>query len=1040
MSRALSNPRYIGLAIALIIVAGLVALKNLPRLEDPHFANRAAIVVVPFPGASAERVEALVTEPLETAIRQMPEVKHISGNARPGVSAIVVELKDNVDAAHTDLVWAELRDKVGEVEGSLPPGTGRPRVDNDRNYAFTWIAGLRWRDADNTDVLRLSRYGRELASRLRGVSGTDLVTLRGDADEEIQVKVDTVKAAAVNLDVPRVAALVGSSDAKVSAGELSGDRSRQSIEIRGGFNQVERVRQVPLLSLPEGGTLQLQDIADVYRGEADAPADVAIIGGQRGVAVAARMLPSYRGDLWTARMREVAEAFRAELPAEIELEELFVQERYTDARLAELIGNIAMGFGLIFVILLFTLGWRSAVVVASSLPLTMLFSLAVMHFVGQPIHQMSVTGLIVALGIMVDNAIVVADTVRRYRGEGFSAVAAAGRTLRHLWVPLLGSTLTTVLTFMPLALMPGPSGEFIGPIALAVIFSLIGSWIISLFLIAPIAGRWLSKEQRGGIAFPRGDQWFRASLAWVLLRPRRVMLVICLLPVAGFMLGSTLKEQFFPPADRDMINIELFMPAGSSIANTLKATEEISQAIQPHPEVAALNWFVGRNAPPFYYNLRDNRDGSPQYAQAMLTATDFRAAGRLVSQLQKELSDQFPGYQILVRRLEQGPPVNAPVELRLYGDNLTQLKRIGDQVRQLALTTDDVLAVRSSMAESVPKVWLQMNEAASQRSGVQLKDLSHILAASIDGVVSGSVLESTEQVPVRVSGKGLKGASVDLLMSMPLALETGARPLASLADISVSPTQALITRRDGRRVNTIEIHLRDGVLPAVVLERVRQRIADANLTLPAGFDLEVGGDSEARNEAVGKLLGSLGIIGVLMLVTVLMAFNSFRLAALVFVVAFQSAGLGMFSLWVSGYPFGFTAIVGLMGLMGLAVNAGIVILTELRHSPLAMAGNRAEIVETVSALTRHIGSTTVTTVAGLIPLILSIGGFWPPFAIVLAGGTLLTTLLSLYFVPAAFLVLRRPYVLQLLQDKACSSTAGAPPSAPLPGGQPSTQR
>lgn len=1029
MSRALSNPRFIGLAVALMIVAGLVALKNLPRLEDPRFGNRAAIVIVPFPGASAERVEALVTEPLEDAIRQMAEVKHITGNARPGVSAIVVQLKDHIDADATEQVWAELRDKIGEIEAQLPAGSGRPRVDTDRNYAFTWIAALRWRDPAATDVLRLTRYSEELASRLRSVPGTDLVKLRGAAEEEIQVKVDTVKAAAVNLDVPRIAGLIAGSDAKVSAGELGGAQSRQSLEVVGGFDQLEQVRQVPLLSLPEGGTLQLQDLAEVYRGEPDAPADLAIIAGERGVSIAARMLPDFRGDLWTDDIRRVAQAFAETLPEEIVLEELFVQERYTEARLAELVANISLGFLLIFAILLVTLGWRSAVVVALSLPLTVSFALAMMQLTGLPIHQMSVTGLIVALGIMVDNAIVVADTVRRYRAEGFSAGAAAGRTLRHLWVPLLGSTLTTVLTFMPLALAAGPLGEFIGPLALAVIFSLLGSWGISLFIIAPVAGRWLAREQGNGISFPLGDRLFRQSLDWVLVRPRRVMVAICLVPLAGFVLSQRMEEQFFPPADRDMINLELHMPAASSIQRTRLATEQLSELISSYPEVSEIHWFIGRNAPSFYYNILDNKDGSPQYAQAMITTTDFRAAGRLVGDLQIRLAAAFPEYQLVVRRLEQGPPVNAPVELRVFGDNLDQLKRLGDDIRGLALATEDVTTVRTSMGESIPKIWLEMNESASQRSGVQLTDLSRILAASIDGVVAGSVLEGIEQLPVRVSGKGVKAASVDLLMSMPLALATGARPLSSLAEVSIQPTRALITRRDGRRVNIIEVHVRDGVLPARVLANLRQKIAESDLHLPAGFALEIGGDSEARNEAVGNLIGTLGIIAILMLVTVLMAFNSFRLTALVFVVAFQAAGLGMLSLWLSGYPFGFTAIIGLMGLMGLAVNAGIVILTELRHSPLAMAGNRTEIVATVSTLTRHIGSTTVTTVAGLVPLILSAGGFWPPFAIVLAGGTVLTTLLSLYFVPAGFLVLRRPYVMQLLQSRSGSGE----PSMPVDG-------
>ncbi|MBO6754672.1 MAG: efflux RND transporter permease subunit [Spongiibacter sp.] len=325
----------------------------------------------------------------------------------------------------------------------------------------------------------------------------------------------------------------------------------------------------------------------------------------------------------------------------------------------------------------------------------------------------------------------------------------------------------------------------------------------------------------------------------------------------------------------------------------------------------------------------------------------------------------------------------------------------------------------------MPKLWLDVEESEAQRSQVGLRDLSSLLAASVDGIVSSSLLDGSEQLPVRVSGDGVQETSVDRFLSFPLILPTGARPLSAIADVRLESAQAQITRRDGRRVNKVEIYIRDGVLPAKVLAAVRSALDAENFAVPAGYELEVGGEAESRNSAVGKLLSSVGIIVVLLVVTVVMAFDSFRLSALVFIVAIQSAGLGMLSLWLGSYPFGFTAIIGLMGLMGLAVNAAIVILTELKASPLAMAGNRNEIVNTVAACTRHISSTTITTVAGLVPLLIAEGTFWPPFAVVLAGGTVLATILSLVFVPSAFLVLRRPYLMKYFPHLADREEQGS---------------
>ena len=1021
----LNNPRFIALGIALIIVAGLAAVASLPRLEDPRFGNRHGIVLSQMPGASAERVETLVIEPLETALRAIPEIDHIDSTAKSGVAAISIAFVDEVKPADTDRLWSEVRDKLGEAAKSLPADASPPQLDHERDYAFTWLAALRWQGEGEADLLRVGRYAEELASRLRNLHGTDIVKLRGAPQEEVQVRVDVIKAGAVGLDVPAVAGLLRNSDAKTAAGELIGAQQRLPMEFSGGFDQLERIRRTPLLTQEHGGSLQLQDIARVYRGEPVSQKDIAEVHGERAIVIAVRMLPTMRGDQWTASLRKAVAEFGETLPDEVVIEELFSQERYTTARLNELLGNIALGFFFIFVILLFTLGWRSAFIVALSLPLTMLYALSCMFFTGLPIHQMSVTGLIVALGIMVDNAIVVADMVRRYREEGYSPVAASTKAFKHLWVPLLGSTLTTVLTFMPVALMPGASGEFVGPLANSVIFALFGSWLISLFIIAPVAGRLLAAEHRPGISAGSLDRSFRKFLSRCLAMPRRAALLCCTLPLAGFMLAQQLPEQFFPPSDRDMIDIEVYLPAGSSIAATRRAAERMSEVIEAHEEVEELHWFIGRSAPSFYYNLLDNRDGTPHYAQAMTRVSDPAAANRLVGQLQRELDNAFPEYQPIIRRLGQGPPTVAPVELRLYGADLEQLRRLGDELRAIALKTESVVHVRNSLGERVPKLWLDVEESEAQRSQVGLRDLSSLLAASVDGIVSSSLLDGSEQLPVRVSGDGVQETSVDRFLSFPLILPTGARPLSAIADVRLESAQAQITRRDGRRVNKVEIYIRDGVLPATVLAAVRSALDAESFAVPAGYELEVGGEAESRNRAVGKLLSSVGIIVVLLVVTVVMAFDSFRLSALVFIVAIQSAGLGMLSLWLGSYPFGFTAIIGLMGLMGLAVNAAIVILTELKASPLAMAGNRNEIVNTVAACTRHISSTTITTVAGLVPLLIAEGTFWPPFAVVLAGGTVLATILSLVFVPSAFLVLRRPYLMKYFPHLADREEQGS---------------
>ncbi len=1024
LEKVLGNPRMVALAIALVLVAGLGALQNLPRIEDPYMTNRHATVLVQFPGASAERVEALVIEPLEQVLREIPEIDHLTATARAGVASLVIELEDSVQSDESEALWSEARDKIRQARSQLPEGASEPVLDNDRSYPFTWIAALQWQGGD-VDIDRLNRHASELASRMVNTHGTAQVKIFGQPQEEVRVDIDPVKIASLGLDANAVSQRIADVDAKVAAGELHNDNHRMSLEVTGAFSRIEDIRRLPLVTEDSGISLQLGDVAKVYRHEVDPARSYAFVDGERAVVVAVRMLFDVRGDYWTEDIRQVAEDFRAGLPSEVSLNELFVQERYNEIRLGDLMESITIGFLLILGVLWVTLGWRSAIIVAAALPLTTLFSLACMRLIELPIHQMSVTGLIVALGIMVDNAIVVTDTVMRYRREGIGVVSAAARTFRHLWVPLLGSTLTTVLAFMPMVLMPGPAGEFIGGISLAVIGSLIGSWLISLFIIAPLAGRWLSPKQSHGLELPVLGRMFSRTLGWVLRAPRLTMLLIFVLPIMGFIQGSKLPEQFFPVSDRDMLNMELYLPAAAGIESTLEATRRLSEVINRHEDIIGLNWFVGSSAPSFYYNLKQGKDGAQNYAQAMITTTDYRAANRLVSVLQREIDSAFPEYQVLVRRLEQGPPTDAPVELRLMGSSVEQLKDVGEQLRRIALATEDVIHVRDSLSEVVPKVWLQVDPVKARVGGGAPTDLSAKLQADLNGIQRGSLLESTEQLPVRVRVEGISAVAVDELDLLPMNLAKGPRPLMAIADTELRPAQAQITRRDGQRVNKVEVYIRDGVLPSVALERLQQAMDKEGFELPAGVQIQIGGESEGRNKALSKLLSSVSLIAVLMVVAVLMAFNSLRFTLVIFVVAGQAAGLGMLSLSLSSFPFGFTSIVALMGLIGLAVNAAIIILTELKANPRAMAADREAIIASVGECTRHITSTTITTVAGLLPLILGGGGFWPPFAIVLAGGTVLATILSLYFVPAAFLVLRKPFLLKLLQRNSNADKRGS---------------
>ncbi|MFD2165219.1 efflux RND transporter permease subunit [Thalassotalea euphylliae] len=1003
------NGRLMSLVIALLIVAGLGALSTLPRTEDPRIQNRNASVLTQLPGASAERVEVLVTEKIEQKLRKLAEIDLITSTSRPSLSVIQIKLKDEI--VNTRPIWSRIRDLISDVVPELPVEASQPTLEDDRGYAFTKLVALNWLDDTEPDLASLGRYANELQNRLRLIPGTDLVSIFGRGQEEILVAIDEAKTSRLQLTAEQLSQQVFLADAKVSAGQLVNQHNQMQVELTGALDTVERIKNIPLKTNDKGSLVTLGDIADISKTLAWPASEIAIVNDKPSVVVATRMLPNLRIDKWTEDVKHALDDFALYLPHNIELELLFDQNTYTEERLGDLVNNIAVGFVLISLVLLVTLGWRSALIVAVSLPLTVLFTLAVMNAWGLPIHQMSVTGLVVALGIMVDNAIVMTDTIQDKRQQGMRRLDSVGYAVKHLWLPLLGSTVTTVLAFMPIVLMPGPAGEFVGGIALSVIFSLIGSYIISHTIVAGLAGRFIAKGTGGstawyvaGIQLNTLSKAFSRSLQFALSYRKITIATVFCLPLFGFIAAKHLTEQFFPPSDRDMFQIEVFMPAQSSIDNTKAMTDKVSQYLYQQEGIAAARWFIGKNAPSFYYNLIPSKDGLQNYAQGMITATSFKAANELIPVIQMELDDLFPSAQILVRKLEQGPPFNAPVELRIFGPNLDTLKTLGDEVRRVMSETTDMMHTRATLQPGTPKVWVQADESAAALTGLTLVDVAQQLGNSLSGQVNGSIIEATESIPVRVRvNNSDRGQLADVAnINLQSQMTDGSIPLTSISHLTVKPSRGAIPHRDGMRVNIIEGYIRAGILPSEVLARVQDNLKKADFTLPAGYRIEVGGESAERDQAVGQLLASVGLIFTLLITVVVLSFNSFRLSAIIFFSAGQSVGLGLLSVYLFNYPFGFTVIVGLLGLMGLAINAAIVIIAELKANESAVRGDQQAIIKGVQSCTRHISSTTITTVGGFLPLILAGGGFWPPFAIAVAGGTVFTTLLSFYFVPAAF--------------------------------------
>ncbi|SEP65913.1 AcrB/AcrD/AcrF family protein [Loktanella sp. DSM 29012] len=673
---------------------------------------------------------------------------------------------------------------------------------------------------------------------------------------------------------------------------------------------------------------------------------------------------------------------------------------------------MAAGVALVVVVLFVTLGWRSALIVAMVLPVVSLASVATLNALAVPIHQMSVTGLIVALGLLVDAAIVMTDEVGKRLTAGLTRLAAVAGAVRRLTMPLAASTVTTILSFLPLLLLPGPAGDFVGSIAISVIVMLAWSFVVAVTITPAIAGRWL----RMGDGAPTRDgilmRAFRAVLALSMANPLRTVALALVGPVMGFLALPTLTPQFFPGVDRDQFHIEVDMPPGTGIAQTLRVVREIDARLAGDDGIIDVAWVTGRSAPAFYYNMVGNRDQAPAFAQALIRTASPAATTRLLTALQADLPPAFPQARLVINSLTQGPPVNAPLELRLVGQDIDALRRAGDDLRARLARVSTVATVRTGIAGGTPKLTLEVDEARARLLGLDLGQVAGQMEAGLEGVTGGSLLEGTEELPVRVRlGAGLRGDQVaigDMPILPPGAAASAARgafpavPLSTLGTLRLEPSESTITRRNGERVNTVQAFLMPGVLPAVALSEAMTLLEAEGYAPPQGIRLETGGDSDARDSTVQALVAPLGLIITLSIAVVVMTFNSFRLTLIAFAVAGLSAGLSMLALAVFAYPFGINAIIGVIGSIGVSINAALIVLSGLQEDARASAGDRAAMVDVVAGSARHITSTTITTVGGFLPLILGGGGFWPPFAMSIAGGVALSVTLAFFFTPQMF--------------------------------------
>ncbi|MFT6030021.1 MAG: multidrug efflux pump subunit AcrB [Oleiphilaceae bacterium] len=1012
------NLHLLIMTLIVIAAAGFSAWNSLPKIEDPRITQRNISVITEFPGASARLVEASITELVESSIASISEIKTVNSTSRANVSIVAIELQDNITRVNNRQIIARIRDRVKEVTPNLPEGAKAPSINEEESIAsaYTLITALSWNGEGEPQLSLMNRVAESLKDRLEAVAGTEYVSIHGEPVEEILVEVSPEELADMGMTIGQLANLVDASDSKQVAGRLLRPNASSPVEVRGEFNSLERIRTLPIRS--NTADTRLSDIATVSKSHVQPEDVMTYFNGEQVILVAARIQVKSQIRPWTELIKAELANVENETGHLVKFNIAFEQANYTEGRLATLGMNLLAGVTAVLLVVLFFMGWRSGIIVATSLPLSAACVLFALQILDMQIQQMSIFGMIIAIGLLIDNAIVMTDEVRTRIEHGRRPVQAIEESVKHLFTPLLASTLTTIFAFMPILLLQGGSGDFIGSISVSVILALISSFAISMTII-PALSAWLESKRRSG---SEHEQWWKVGiqgpaysarfskfLLISLKRPFIAIITATLISIMGVVAVGTLPKVFFPAADRDMFEIRVWFPNNVTVPVASEWVQKIDKLILEKQKVTQTVWSIGDSIPSFYYNQIMNNSNSPFYAEVVVSVEDSDDSGKMIDILQGELDKTFPNLQIVAKAFAQGPPVESPIEFRLFGPETNTLRRLGEEMRAIIAKQTGTLHIRASVSPGLAKVWFDADESALNQVGLRLSDVAAQFSNAYEGLEAGSILEDIVELPVRIKYANSERDELEDLRTFPIVLPSGEwAPASAFGNFIIEPDSTSITRQNGERVNIVQAYIASDITPLDLTNKVIKVIEEENWQLPEGYRWEVGGDAEKSGDANASLAAHLPVLILLMVTSLVLAFKSGKLAGIIGMVAILSAGFGLLSLWISGYALGFNPLLGVTGLIGVAINGSIVILAGIQADEKAKAGDHQAIVDVTLSSTRHIMSTTLTTIAGFIPLILFVGGqFWPPLAVVIAGGVGFSIILSLWFTPSIYALMNR---------------------------------
>lgn len=1027
--------RYNRVTIAgllVVLLGAVISYLSISRAEDPAVTVRVAQVVTYLPGATPERVEQLVTDPLETAIMEMPELDHVESTSRAGVSIIRVELRPDVKDVRAG--WDKLRRKVGDARGKLPDEALAPIVNDEFGDVFGIMLSL---TGEGYEQSELKEVADDVRDRLLMLDDVAKVNLHGYAEERIFLDYSEARLADLGVSPQGLAQLLAARNIVLPGGAIRTGDERLVLEPTGNFTHIDDIRRA-LLPLPDGTLVPLGSLMEVRHGYADPPMTRYHANGVQGLAIAIAMREGGNILDLGEQVQGAIERLERELPVGLEFEVLANQPDRVEERINEFLVNLLQAVALVCLVMLLFLGLRTGLIVASLVPSAILACLAFMGLFDIGLDQVSLGALIIALGMLVDNAIVMVESIQVSAREGKSVRQAALDSARQLRFPLLTASLTTAAAFLPQFLAVSDVGEYTRSLFQVVTITLLSSWLLSLTMIPLLCVAFIKVRPKDADASPEsqeGDEGRPPLSARIAERVyagyRRLLLALLrhrtlTLAAVGGLLGlawlgfGPLPKIFFPQAERTIVTAELRLPFSAPIERTLAVVEEVEAFLAE--ELAAErdeagDWardgvdrwgsFIGFGGERYIINHAPEPP-SPEYAFLLMQTNRWQAVDGVIERLDGWLSERFPDLQATVAATSFGPPVTVPLSVRISGDDETTLRRIAEEVRQRVAEVPGTRNVRDDWGEWIKRLRVEVDPARALRAGVTERDVALSLQTALSGMTVGTFRDGDTLVPIQLRNERGEARTPDDLEGVTVLPAGGGVgvPLAQVAQVELDWGPARILRRDRFRTIAVEAELAPGVTAAGVAAELRPWLDERQAEWPNGTFYEFGGEVESSRTATDSIAEKLPIGAMAILLLLVVQFNSLRRPLIILMTIPMSLVGVIFGLTITGSHFGIMTFLGVVSLAGIVINNAIVLIDRIdlereEHSP------QEAILEAGRRRLRPVLMSTLTTSGGLLPLWLGGGLLWAPMAITIIFGLLAAALITLCVVPVLYSLLMR---------------------------------